>query len=87
MSHNCVEFGLTEDGEDVDEGWLPPCPVCGKPLINFEPDMLEFPISCDKCGAELIILPSSEADPDMDYGGKICPISKPKKSTSSKEVE
>jgi hypothetical protein len=77
----CTEFGLAEDVDDY-EGWLPPCPICGSDLVNFEPDCLEFPFDCDKCGAELIVLPSTEADPDMEYGGKICPISKPKEGKS-----
>jgi hypothetical protein len=76
----CTEFCISEDEEEYEkyEGWLPPCPICGSDLADFEPEWLEAPLTCNKCGTELIILPSTETDPNMAFGGKICPISKPK---------
>lgn len=57
--------------EPEDEGWSQPvsCPVCGGFLAwnDGEP-------KCNKCGAELLVIPDREDGEELETG-KVCPIS------------
>lgn len=62
--------------DDDDWPYMPPkCPVCGGFLKwnNGNP-------KCNKCGADLLVIPDKdeETGEELDYSGKICPISKAK---------
>ena len=59
------------------------CPVCGGWLKWEDKGEKRLTPVCNKCGTELILLPELEDGEETGYG-KICPISKPKKSLHSK---
>ncbi len=80
---DCVSVGFGD--EEYEGEWVPPCPSCGEPLNDFDGNCLDVTYTCEHCGSELIFLHSNEDDPDMDYGCKICPISKPNSPSALKE--
>ena len=72
----CTKYAIY-DGDDPN--WYPcNCPVCGG-FLKWEGDK---PI-CNKCHVELLAIPEhdEETGEELDWAGKICPISMPKKKS------
>ena len=78
---HCTEFECGEDDRWEDTPayqTLLKCPSCRGFLPRDFPTTAMF--KCKKCGVELMAFPHDPEDEDMEFGGKICPISKPKEA-------
>ncbi len=71
----CTRY--TYDYDSGDEGWYPcQCPVCHA----FLGDINKVPLICKRCGSELALLETTEAQKESDdyegEEGKICVLEK-----------
>lgn len=75
ITNKCTPVCDWNDPED----YIPPnCPVCGG-FLKYIEDGDDLKPICNKCGAELIMLPESEDGEIIEGCYKICPISGRKK--------
>jgi len=87
MSEITFENHCTPYVTDCDDNCTPcKCPVCGGFLSR---DIFQDPLICKRCGSELVAIDHSEEfkeSDDYDFSeGKICVVTKRKKTKQTKE--